>query len=107
LKDAAGIFGTFAAVTLAWVIFRAESLTQACDYLLGMLELSGQYPSSRMLVASAPIVLLILVDGVLRFQSHTAFVRSKFVRWALYVAASIAILLAWADESTQFIYFQF
>ena len=89
------------------VFFRAESIAQATDYLLGWMRFEGMSPSSRMLAAFSTILLVLIVDGILRFQSSNSLFQLKPVRWAAYSAATVGILLAWADESTQFIYFQF
>ena len=102
-----GMIWTFSLVVAAWVFFRAESIAQATDYLLGWMRFEGMSPSSRMLAAFSTILLVLIVDGILRFQSSNSLFQLKPVRWAAYSAATVGILLAWADESTQFIYFQF
>ena len=107
LSQCFGIIWTFGAVVAAWVFFRAESLALATDYLLGWMRFEGMSPSSRMLAASSTILLVLLFDGVLRFEQPMSMFRYKGVRWVMYAVATIGILLAWGDESTQFIYFQF
>ena len=107
LSQCFGMIWTFAAVVAAWVFFRAESLAQAAEYLLGWMRFEGMSPSSRMLAASSTVFLILLVDGVLRFSHNISIFRHKIVRWVTYAVATIGILLAWGDESTQFIYFQF
>ena len=98
---------TFVLVIAAWVFFRAESLTHAIDYLLGWMRFEGMTPSSRMLAASSTILIVLLVDSVLRFEQPKSIFRHQGVRWVTYAVATIGVLLAWGDESTQFIYFQF
>ena len=101
------MISTFGAVVSAWVFFRAESVTQATDYLISWMRLTGITPSSRMLASFSIILLVLIVDAILRFQSSNSIFQYKPVRWAAYSAAAVGILLAWGDESTQFIYFQF
>ena len=102
-----GMIWTFSLVVASWVFFRAESLAQAINYLLGWISFEGMTPNSRMLAASSTIFLVLLVEGVLRFNHNISIFRYKVVRWVTYAVATIGILLAWGDESTQFIYFQF
>ena len=96
-----GMIWTFSLVVAAWVFFRAESIAQATDYLLGWMRFEGMSPSSRMLCI---LHNFLLIDGILRFQSSN-FPLNRFV--GRHIQRQLCILLAWADESTQFIYFQF
>jgi len=40
-------------------------------------------------------------------QSQLKKIPIKAIQWSVYLLIILAILLCWADESTQFIYFQF
>jgi D-alanyl-lipoteichoic acid acyltransferase DltB (MBOAT superfamily) len=110
LRELTGIATTFAAVCIAWVFFRADSLAHAGEYLAGLGRMHSEVePSSRMLIAALVLPLTLGVDWL---ATGAHFDRSRVwqaptFRWTVYFVACAMILLSWSDESTQFIYFQF
>ena len=96
---------TFTAVTIAWVFFRADNIGLASQYLAQWTELSGNTPSSRMLLSAMGPMSAVTGDWFL--QENKLYSERKWLRWGIYIAIATLILFSWSDESTQFIYFQF
>jgi alginate O-acetyltransferase complex protein AlgI len=117
------ILGTFSIVTFAWIFFRANSPTDAVwvishlasGWRTGFGEtirlLAGLYP--RYTLDAAIIVLsLIILEGVQFLQSKGS-VRERlsrwplWLRWPLYYAGILWIIIFGNFGSQNFIYFQF
>ena len=115
-KEAGQMLLTFVLVTLGWIIFRADSLTQAWEYLCGFLR-PGHYPVrdeiinlSQLVVQCVCILVMLAVEWSDRKEEHGLSVRrirSKALRWAVYCLLILAVMLFFDDGSAQFIYFQF
>lgn len=109
---------TFALVVLGWIIFRAETIGQAWDYVCHIFDPSLMTKSAwcgkwNFLVASIAIVLMTIVEWFER-QSETplqrilalgAF-RNKFVR-IMVLALFFFLSLMFRGGAADFIYFQF
>jgi D-alanyl-lipoteichoic acid acyltransferase DltB (MBOAT superfamily) len=111
LKEVYQMVTTFLVVDLAWILFRANSISQAMDYirrifshsLITLPEHTGLNGLFLMLLV------MILVEWFQRTQKHGLqidFVKSVPIRWFFY---SIVILLIFSlgGKSETFIYFQF
>ena len=96
---------TFTAVTIAWVFFRADNIELAGHYLANWADISGNAPSSRMLLSALGPMAAFAGDWLLR--ENKLYSEWKWLRWGVYIALAIIILFSCSDESTQFIYFQF
>ena len=107
LPELGGILVTFAAVTVAWVFFRADSISDAFGFLGHLIFGSGMGLGNRMLLASSCIGLVLFVDAILWLKPNILILHFKVVRWTVYALGIFGVLLAWSDDSTQFIYFQF
>ena len=110
LKESLQIIVTFILVTTGWIVFRTETLMDACRYLKHMLTgFDFQMPEIDYITLSF-IVILVVTEWIHRkkqfglqiddHQWHPAF------RYALYVILAFTIML-FAGKSAQFIYFQF
>jgi hypothetical protein len=123
LRRAWGILVTFFLVSLAWVFFRASNLSEALSILsqgagawkdLFHLKAWGG-PAFRgplrfeFLIGSVSIGLLIFVEVIQeRFSWMEVLSRTPgWVRWPIYYAGVLAILLLGNFGTKQFIYFQF
>jgi D-alanyl-lipoteichoic acid acyltransferase DltB (MBOAT superfamily) len=124
LRRCVGVFVTFTLVCVAWVFFRAASLADAwyiASHLtntlpaeLGALAspwalgtfLSGLRISKYTLLA---IVALFAADALLQRRTLHEWLNTSptALRWLLYYAASIGVLLRFDTDAKQFIYFQF
>ncbi len=104
---------TFALVVLAWVFFRADSITIAYQYLSDIFKWSGSsvasfYKSSKLILFSAIIgfsVCVLLVFEFLAVQKN-----QKEVQLSQYSAVFISIIIIFMGvfkNPSDFIYFQF
>lgn len=103
---------TFFLVVIGWIIFRAENITQAWDYIFRMV--------TEFHIASVPygrkvllyISVLLIVEWLQRDKQHGLQItergiwKYRLVRFSLYYVLVFAIL-ALKGESEAFIYFQF
>ncbi len=118
LSDTLRMLGTFILAVIGWVIFRAETITQAGDYLARIITSIG---SANFFVTTGTgqkrtllfIALLLLVEWLQRDKqhalqlSHHGLLRTATARWAVYAGVIIAIYLYAPQEAAEFIYFQF
>ena len=115
-KEIIQVLMTFFMIIIGWILFRAENLTQASDYLIHMFSTMGQglhlEIAKRMLLFG--IIPLMIVEYLQRDKTHvlqfpqTGFFRYKAVRWTLYIVLIFsAFLFNFTGESQEFIYFQF
>lgn len=115
-RSVASMFVTFGFVTLGWIIFRADTLTIAFDYidnifsssLLKVPKVSGANNVTAML-SLVFIFLLLIVEWTNRnkpFGLDIQNIRSSFIRYSVYAGILFLIYFFGADSSN-FIYFQF
>jgi alginate O-acetyltransferase complex protein AlgI len=109
---------TFLLVTLAWIFFRANTISDAFYIVSHLFTGWGSSPRVifsftvapfELLVATGSIMILEIVHLIQRRGSIREMLTHKplWVRWALYYGAITAILLCGNFGSKQFIYFQF
>lgn len=107
---------TFGFVTLGWIVFRAETLSIAFNYigdifspsLLRVPKVSGANNVTAML-SLVFIGILLVVEWVNRnkpFGLDIQNIQSLFVRYSIYAGILFSIYFFGADSSN-FIYFQF
>lgn len=114
---------TFSLVCLAWVFFRASSVSDAVYILTHMLQ--GVYEHGRLvggwrlldmgldlpelLVAVVATGVMFLVHGIQRHGSirHMLSERPAWQRWSVYYAVTMSIVLFGMIGKQEFIYFQF
>jgi D-alanyl-lipoteichoic acid acyltransferase DltB (MBOAT superfamily) len=110
LREGAAMLLTFALTLLAWVFFRAESLTHALS-LLGRIFGSAWAVPDADRYGQALVVALagLLVEWLQRDKQHALDVSAwpVPVRWATYLAAGAAVVVLGSFGSSEFIYFQF
>jgi alginate O-acetyltransferase complex protein AlgI len=117
LRSVVALAVTFHLVLVAWVFFRAASLSNGMQMLRGALDWSGAGVSSlfepvgavRVAIGVAVIAVLLVIHAL---QSHwegrTDFASLPLpVRWACYYALLFGILILGEFGATEFIYFQF
>lgn len=111
VKEIVQMIATFALVTLAWIFFRASSLTEAFGYI-GQMISSGVWIRPVFFSWSLIVLLGCLIavefvgrksefglDGVLQLTP-------KPLRYMMYYAIAVLLFL-YSGEEQQFIYFQF
>ena len=112
---------TFFLAVIGWIIFRAENMTQATEYLARMFGtiVSNGLPTvgsnSGLVVMSTPLIwgtAMLLVEWIQRDKQHALQFPAKrvfnyrFVHWAIYYLI-LLIIAQYAGETQTFIYFQF
>lgn len=113
IKETFQLCLTFILAVIGWIIFRAETITQALDYLLTIIR-NPIYDGSGLegTKAFGFACLLLAVEWLQRNQQHalafpdTRPFNNRVVRWAIYYFL-IFIIVRYAGTSQTFIYFQF
>ncbi len=112
IKEACQIALTFFLAVIGWIIFRAESISQATEYLQCMftnLHSGETLTFARWLIAG---FMLLVVEWLQRDKQHTLQFsnrkpfNSKVVRWIVYLFIANNIVI-WGGQPTPFVYFQF
>jgi D-alanyl-lipoteichoic acid acyltransferase DltB (MBOAT superfamily) len=104
--ELAAILVTFLFVTVAWVFFRAETVSKAVHYLLNMRSGLLQAPSNLSYLFLYVMPFIALDWSFRKNERELIFVRARFARYAIYTAAVFTIL-AHSGNNASFIYFQF
>jgi D-alanyl-lipoteichoic acid acyltransferase DltB (MBOAT superfamily) len=99
-----GVF-TFIVVCFAWIFFRAESLSQAIDYVQ-RIHFSGFSPQ---LINLKYIIYLALLDLIILHFSFLSkrILKNVIVRYSFYSILIFSILSHSTNLGSDFIYFQF
>lgn len=118
MKELCQMILTFGVVVIGWIIFRAENITHAYDYITSLFNSSlFTTPNFRALELSFIeitytvffICLLQLIDWIQRKQDfglEISNVKYRPIRWSIYIAL-ILIFTIFAGGQEEFIYFQF
>ena len=115
LKEACQIALTFLLAVIGWIIFRAETMTQAIDYLLAMG--SNKFLDNSFSLGKGNLylffgIVLLIVEWLQRDKQHALQFTNKYilnyrlVRWAIYYTIFLVTIFC-AGSSQTFIYFQF
>lgn len=104
---------TFFLAVIGWIIFRAESMTQAVGYISSMFT-NKLFDSSAIYGKALCIAcaVLLLIEWLQREKQHALQItdnklfRSRVIRWSLYYIF-IIIIFIYAGSNQTFIYFQF
>ena len=103
---------TFGLTVIAWVFFRAESVTHALNYLQGLFSSSLlSLPTIRPTNLLVLILFFIGIEWIGRRQHYAIEVlllkQSRVIRWAFYMIIIAIIFVFSSDTQQEFIYFQF
>lgn len=113
LKELLQMAVTFLLVVIGWIIFRAENINDAFNYITLMVTdftpCVPQHGQSALFYAA----LLLVVEWLhrdkqfgLQISDGGGLLARRTVRWAIYVVLALFTLL-WAGTQEEFIYFQF
>jgi alginate O-acetyltransferase complex protein AlgI len=112
-----GAFVTFHLVLLAWVFFRASTVTDAVDILQVMVgaiprlpALLGSYPFTGELILSFVLILVLLVIEILDERcplSERLRDKPRVLRWGYYYALLVCLVVIGKWGLSQFVYMQF
>ena len=116
LKECGQMFLTFFLVVIGWIVFRAESIGMAWEYVCGMSNNSllsfPWYPTRNTLFLMVfSILLMLAVEWLQRSKAHGLEFgndsRYRWVRWCIYLIVTLMVFVLQSSKATQFIYFQF
>lgn len=112
VKEVFQIAITFCLTVLAWVFFRAETLTHAFEYIHGIFTRSVMsLPQIRPTNLVILIIFFLIIEWLGRQQKHALELlllkSTRLWRWAFYMSIIITILIFSNTTQQDFIYFQF
>ena len=112
IKELAQMGLTFGLTVIAWVFFRAESVTHAVTYLKGLFSSSLlSLPTIRPTNLLVLILFFIGIEWIGRRQHYAIEVlllkQSRVIRWAFYMIVIALVFVFSSDTQQEFIYFQF
>jgi alginate O-acetyltransferase complex protein AlgI len=115
LRAAVSVVVTFHLVVVAWIFFRAASVGDALTILRRIASLTGTgvvvegFGASELYTALVAIVALEAVQYAQRRTSLNRLIRRQplWLRWSVYHAVVVVILLFGRFDEREFIYFQF
>ncbi len=106
-RDLPQILITFVLVMICWILFRAESILEAGQYLARMVTHSLNLDISFSLLTATPFIgLLLAIEWLSRRLEYPDFNNPPLSR-AFQVFLLVMIVVFASDTSPQFIYFQF
>ena len=112
LKDIMRLTLTFFLAVIGWIIFRANSMTQAIDYISSMF--TNLYFNSHQLYGKtiSYCLILLFIEWMQRDKQHALQFPNKrlfnyrIIRWTIYYSLILSIMI-FGGKSQTFIYFQF
>jgi D-alanyl-lipoteichoic acid acyltransferase DltB (MBOAT superfamily) len=110
-RELLSMTGTFALTVLAWIFFRAETVTQAVEIIREILSSSlFSLPAILPKGLLALLVVFIIIEWKGRREQFAiaimALKKHKLIRWSFYLSLVFIIFLSLGKEQV-FIYFQF
>jgi D-alanyl-lipoteichoic acid acyltransferase DltB (MBOAT superfamily) len=111
LKEFGQMLLTFFLATVGWIIFKADSIGQAWNYLKGICSTSlfSRPDASGVTGFAVAIVIMLLVEWFQRDKEHgfdLSGIKWGVVRYAAYLAV-LFLTFAFGGHAVNFIYFQF
>ena len=111
LKEVGQMLLTFFLATIGWIIFRADTIGQAWDYMRGICSASlfSRPDASGVTGFSFAICVMLLVEWLMRDKEHgldLSGVKTGVVRYVAYLAV-LFMTFAFGGHAVNFIYFQF
>ena len=108
MEELGQIISTFILVMIGWVIFRAENIKEAYQYIIYMF--TKWQPSSLEYGVKCIqyIAILIIIEWINRRKMHGLEINIKYpiIRWGIYCAIFYYIFY-YSNDIQTFIYFQF
>ena len=119
LKETGQMLLTFFLAVTGWIIFRAESIGQAWEYVRGMLQFGTLRACYRFFtlpeirLTSLFVVIMLVIEWLQRDKQHgfegidkLHFLHNKYLRPILY-ALLLLLMMVFGGKHASFIYFQF
>ena len=116
IKEFFQMLSTFLFVMFLWVIFRAETISEATSYLIRMFDISSiAMAPSKALSAGWGwyfwIIAVFVVEWIARREQHgmviLTYIRYRSIRYTIYLLFILIFLYFSSTQPAQFIYFQF
>ncbi len=117
LKETGQMLLTFFLAVIGWIIFRAESIGQAWEYMHGMMQLGTLRASYRFFIEyyvvdkSIYVIIMLLIEWLNRthnYEFEGIKAASKWIRLLAYCIIAMLILINIPlNGSMNFVYFQF
>ena len=116
LKECGQMFLTFFLVVFGWIVFRAESIGMAWEYVCGMsnnslLRFPWYLTRNTLFLMVFSILLMLAVEWLQRSKAHGLEFGNgsqyRWVRWCIYLIVTLMVFVLQSSKATQFIYFQF
>lgn len=110
IREGLQMLSTFTLVCIAWIFFRAESLSHALQYLDALISFDStkisRLPGTTILLLIGG---LIVVEWINRKQEFGLVVSRlpTYQRWAIYYAILAILWIVLPENEVDFIYFQF
>ena len=113
IKETLQIALTFFLAVIGWIIFRAETMTQAVSYISAMV--SNKFFDASMLYGKTYFcfgIILLILEWLQRYKQHALqfpnnrFFNMRATRWTIYIIIYLLILFN-TGKPQSFIYFQF
>ena len=114
LKETGQMLLTFFLAVFGWIIFRAESIGQAWDYICGIFNkslFSAPWLINRETygVIGISLLVMLIVEWVNRSKQHGFELSARWptaLRYALYVVLAV-VIIRFSGTPSAFIYFAF
>ena len=113
LKETGQMLLTFFLAMMGWIIFRAESIGMAWEYVCGMFNVSSlSVPwlinKAFYIPAVIAILVMILLEWLTRSKQHGLSIENcnVLVRWSIYSVLLLSIVFI-GGQPAPFVYFQF
>jgi len=106
-REFLGLAWTFTMVCVAWVFFRAESVTEAVHFLDKLVFSIPTWPMGNKVAPTLAVCTVLIAD---LFSVNRAFEFAcfpKIIRWILYAVVLVICFLESQVAPSSFIYFQF
>ena len=113
MKETMQMALTFFLTVIGWIIFRAETMAQAVDYLTAMVS-NKFFDASALFGVTCTFfgIVLLAIEWLQRDKQHALQFSDvkpfnyRLVRWGIYYII-IMVIACYAGTSQTFIYFQF
>lgn len=111
IKEFISIISTFILVTIAWIFFRADSVSHALEYISGMLSSSlFSLPAIRPKGTLFWLIIFLIIEWMGRRGAFAiddnGYNMSRILKYSLYIFIIYSIILC-GGQQQDFIYFQF
>ena len=118
LKEFIQMTFTFMLAVFGWIIFRAESIDEAFQYIAGIFTnpmiSSDNISLTRFALPAAAIVFMTIIEWIQRERQHAldfseegCVLKSPIIRYCVYILLAFVILSFAPSQQAEFIYFQF